>query len=296
MGQIEDLKLFVTVVDQGSIARAADTLGIAKSAVSRRLGQLESRYDMRLVDRKPGNWAVTEAGKELHQRAVPMLADADDLDADFTHASRNASGPLRVTIAHEFGLSFLKPMLFQFVQDYPDIELVVDFDDRTIDLERENYDLAVRITSHDLNEVSQVSLGTTTHGLFASPSYLQRYGIPSEPKDLASHAFLHYGSSRRPTWSFGYQGKPARIAFKPALNSNTGSFLTDAAVDGLGIIKLPDFIVSGAVENGDLVPVLPEAEFEVFGIHLIHSPNRRLNKRMRMFVAAAQEQCAVFRK
>lgn len=296
MGQIEDLKLFVTVVDQGSIARAADTLGIAKSAVSRRLGQLESRYDMRLIDREPGSWTVTEAGKELRQRAVPILADTDDLDADFMHTTRNASGPLRVTIAHEFGLNFLKPMLFQFIQDFPDIELVVDFDDRTIDLERENYDLAIRITSHDLDEVSQVKLGTTTHGLFASPTYLKRHGDPSEPKDLANHALLHYGSSRRPTWIFGYRGKPSKIAFKPALNSNTGSFLTDAAVDGLGIIKLPDFIVSEAVEQGDLVPVLPEAEFEAFGIHLIHSHNRRLNKRMRMFVAAAQEQCAVFGK
>ena len=92
MGQIEDLRLFVSVVDEGSIARAADALGIAKSAVSRRLQQLEDRYEIKLVDRQPRNWEVTKAGQELYQRAVAMVADADDLDSDYLHASRSLSG------------------------------------------------------------------------------------------------------------------------------------------------------------------------------------------------------------
>lgn len=296
MGQIEDLKLFVTVVDQGGIARAAKDLGIAKSAVSRRLGQLESRYDVRLIDRQPGTWIVTEAGKELYQRAVPMLADADDLETDFMHNARNPDGPLRVTIAYEFGMTFLKPMLFQFVKDHPEIELTLDFDDRTIDLDRENYDLAIRITSHDSEWGSQVKLGTMQHGLFASPGYLEKHGVPSEPRHLRAHALLHYGASRRPTWVFKHGGKPVKIDFKPTMNSNSGSFLLDAATKDMGITRLPDFVVAQAVEDGILVQVLPEAEFKEFGIHLIHSTNRRLNKRMRAFVEAAHEQCGVFRK
>ncbi|MCH2077413.1 MAG: LysR family transcriptional regulator [Rhodobacteraceae bacterium] len=88
IGHIEDLRLFVSVVDEGSITRAADALGIAKSAVSRRLQQLEDRYDIKLVDRQPRNWEVTKAGQELYQRALAMVADADDFDFDFMHTSR----------------------------------------------------------------------------------------------------------------------------------------------------------------------------------------------------------------
>lgn len=296
MGQFEDLKLFATVVDQGSIAKAADILTIAKSAVSRRLARLEDRYNTRLIDRQPGRWIVTEAGKELYQRAGPLITEADDLEADFMHTAHDLSGPLRVTIAREFGMTFLKPMLFKFRADHPEIELALDFDDRTIDLDRENYDLAIRITSHDFEGVSKVNLGSTCHGLFASPSYLEQHGWPSEPKDLHKHALLHYGTSRRPTWAFSFLDKPTKIEFKPALNSNTGVFLKDAAICDLGIIRLPDFVVANAVEDGALVSVLPEAKFPKFAVHLIHSTNRRLNKRMRSFVSAVHTQCAVFRK
>lgn len=291
MGQIEDFKLFVTVVDQGSIAKAAVGLGIAKSAVSRRLGQLESRYDITLIDRKPGTWQVTEAGKELYQRVTPLLADAEDLDADFSHAPRMIRGPLRVTVPYEYGMEFLRPMLLRFTETHPEIELSLDFDDRLIDLERENYDLAIRITSGHLGEVSEVKLGSTRHGLFASPDYLRQRGEPREPCDLGKHTLLQYGANRRPTWRFSYKGKPANVQFKAAMNSNSGFFLREAAVKGRGIIHLPGFVVARALEAGFLVPVLPEAEFPEFGIHLIHSPRRRMNKRMRAFVSATRAHC-----
>ncbi|WP_235000530.1 LysR family transcriptional regulator [Pseudooctadecabacter jejudonensis] len=288
------MKLFVTVVDQGSIAKAADVMSIAKSAVSRRLAQLEGRYDVRLIDRQPGKWWVTDAGRELYQRANPMLADADDLDRDFMQPTRNLSGPLRVTIAHEFGMTFLKPMLFRFAKDFPEIELAVDFDDRTIDLDRENYDLAIRITSKGPGGDSDITIGQTRHGLFASPDYLRDHGMPCEPRDLRDHALLQYGPSRRAIWKFEFDGKPCKLEFKPYLNSRTGAFLKDAAVDGMGIVRMLDFVVRQDVEAKRLIPVLPRADFENFGVHLIHAPNRRLNKRMRAFSQAVLNRCADF--
>jgi len=295
MGQIEDLKLFVSVVEHGSITKAATTLGIAKSAVSRRLAQLEAHFDVTLVDRQPGNWGVSDAGRELYQRSLPILADTEDLTADFTHARQALHGPLKVTIARELGMSFLQPMLLRFRQDHPEIGLTCDFDDRTIDLERENYDLAIRVSDPAAAGPSALHLGTTRHGLYASPDYLQQHGTPRSPEDLTDHALLHRGADRRPTWHFDYAGKPVNLTFKPALNSNTGAFLKQAAIDGHGIIRLPDFVVQEAAAAGLLRPVLPNADFTPFSIQLIHAPNRRLNKRMRAFVAATQAQCTVFR-
>ena len=293
MGQIEDLRLFVTVVDEGSIARAADRMGIAKSAVSRRLAQLEDRYDVRLIDRQPRNWEVTNAGQELYQRAISMVSDADDLDADFMHTSVSLSGPLRVTIAREFGMTFLRPALYAFMQAHPEIDLTIDFDDRTVDLESENYDLAVRITSDDLSGLSSKKLGATRHGMFASTAYVEAHGQPVDPKGLGHHALLHYGAERRAKWVFGYQGKKQIITFLPALNSNYGSFLLEAGLNGLGILRLPDFIVADAIDAGKLVQILPESDFPEFGIYLIHSANRRINKRMRGFISAIEQSCTI---
>lgn len=294
MGQVEDLKLFVTVVDQGSIARAADEMRIAKSAVSRRLAQLESRYDVRLIDRTPGVWAITQAGKELYQRAVPIIGDAEDLTADFMPDARKPSGPLRVTIAHEFGMSFLKPILFQFKKDHPEIEVSFDFDDRMVDMDAENYDLAIRISDVAHHKGQFVNLGKIRHGLFASPTYLEHNGVPSDVAGLAGHAILQYGAHRRSTWHFDFGGKPMAFDFKPALHSNSGTFLVGAAIQSLGIVRSPEFLVTGALETGALVRVLPDLTFPDFDICLVHSPTRRINKRMRVFIEAVTHHCAIF--
>ncbi|MEM9523980.1 MAG: LysR family transcriptional regulator [Pseudomonadota bacterium] len=292
MGQIEDLRLFVTVVDSGGIARAAEALGIAKSAVSRRLGRLEGRYDVRLIDRQPGNWAVTNAGQELYQRAGAMVSEADDLDADFMHSSHSPSGPLTVSIAREFGLSFLQPVLFDFMKARPEIDLTLDFDDRTVDLDGENYDLAIRITRSDLAGLTHYPLGVTRHGLFASPSYAEKHGLPKDLGELGTHPLLNYGATRRARWEFLSQGKVKAVEFQPALNSNSGTFLLDAALNGLGIIRLPDFIVARAVRDETLIQVLPELEHADFGIYVVYGANRRLNKRMRVFVETLERRFA----
>lgn len=295
MGQIEDLRLFVKTVDSGGIARAAEEMGIAKSAVSRRLAQLEDRYGVRLIDRQPRVWEVTIAGQELYQRASSMVADADDLDADFKHTRHALKGPIKVSIAHEFGLAFLKPVLLNFVQRYPDIDLTVDFDDRTVDLERENYDMAVRITENDQAGLIEIPLGVSRHALFASSDYLTRNGIPERLEDICQHPLLYFGSARRAHWTFLVDGKARIIDFQPALNSNNGPFLLQAAVDGLGIARLPDFIVGDAVTNGQLTPVVPQAQVAPWGIRLVYSANRRLNKRMRAFIVTLQSECETLR-
>ena len=300
MGQIEDLRLFVTVVDQGSIARAAAELGIVKSAVSRRLGQLEARYDVHLINRHPGLWRVTAAGRELYERALPLVADADDLDTSFTHASYSPKGPLRLTIAREFGQAFLGSMLLAFTRSHPDIDLTLDFDDRVVDLERDNYDLALRITPQDTDktsrqdkgEISQVTLGTAQHGLYASPAYLARQGTPQHPTDLDYHAVLNFGATRRPSWTYVMDGKPAKLEFKPALNSNSGPFLKMAALQGDGLVRFPDFVVAEDVATGRLIQILPQCKFPDLNISITHARTRRLNRRIRAFIAAAQQHCA----
>lgn len=291
MGQIEDLRLFVKVVNNGGIARAADELNIAKSAVSRRLAQLEDRYAVRLIDRQPRVWQVTSAGQELYQRASIMVADADELNSDFLQVGHTLTGPLSITIAREFGLAYLRPTLFKFSEDHPHIDLTVDFDDRTVDLDSENYDLAVRVTVTELHGLNCHRLGTTRHGLFASQGYAATNGLPHSIEDLTAHPLLHYGSERRATWAFEDGGKRRTVKFRPAIRSNYGAFLLDAALKDHGITRLPTFVVEEQIQNGCLVPVLPHLRQTDYGIYVVHSSKRRLNKRMRAMMDALSVSC-----
>jgi len=285
MGQIEDLRLFASVIENRSISGAANDLHIAKSAVSRRLGLLEERYGARLIAREPGNWEITATGLELYHRAIRVVSDVDEIEHDFTSAVQDLAGPLTVSVPREFGMAYLNASIIEFTQLYPEIQLTVDFDDRTVDMTRENYDLAVRITPSLNDELVAVKIGTTRHQLCASPSYLAKNGIPETAKDLLDHQLLNFGSAKRVVWEFKRKnGRAERIEFQPALNSNNGLFLLSAAEKGVGIAALPNFLSDRAIASGTIVSMLPELDGPQWGIFIIHSEGRRLNRRMRLFI------------
>jgi len=284
MGQIEDLRVFTRIVEQGSISKAAEKTSIAKSAVSRRLSMLEERYDAVLIDRTPGVWELTGTGRELYQRAVRVVGEMDGIEKDFVNTSANLSGPLSVSVPLEFGINFLGDVLLAFKVKFPDIQLTIDFDDRTIDLDRENYDFALRITGNLESSAGVTRIGSVAHRLFAAPGYVKAHGLPTCLSDLHDHKLLYFGSMRRAIWSFSTpKGKQQDIEFQPFLNSNSGMFLLKATIDGLGVSRLPDFIASGAVEGGELVEVLSQFTVPEWGIYLVHSEKRIFNRRMRLF-------------
>lgn len=292
MGQIENLRLFVLVVENGSISKAADKLRIAKSAVSRRLALLEDRFGTKLIDRKPGTWAVTDAGREIYQRAVQVVGDVDEIENDFVNTTADLTGPLSVSVPREFGISYLKNALIAFKERYPEIQFTVDFDDRTVDLARENYDFAIRITLEANGYSSDKQIGTVKHGLYASQRYLKGHSEPQTFDDLHRHRLLYFGTARRAVWEFlTDKGKPQSLTFQPFLNSNSGVFLLEATLKGLGIGRLPDFITSDALAAGELVPVLPDLATPKTGIFLVHAEDRRVNRRMRLFAEEISKAC-----
>ncbi|MGJ8583293.1 MAG: LysR family transcriptional regulator [Marinosulfonomonas sp.] len=293
MGQIEDLRVFAAVVENRSISKAAQQLNIAKSAVSRRLGLLEDRFGSRLIERSPGVWSITAKGRELYQRAVLVVDDMDELEADFTDTSNATAGPLTVSIPRSFGLGFLAPALIDFKTRHPDIQFTVDLDDRNVDLTSENYDFAIRITPNIESGIVAEKLGTSLQQLCASPAYLTEHGVPETIEDLSNHALLYYGPGHRGTWTFAGPGESQKhIEFQPVLNSNNGEFLMQAAQKDMGIARLPDFISTTAIRNGRLVSIPLGAALMPLGIYLVHSEDRRLNRRMRLFAQDMKRVCA----
>jgi len=292
VGQIEDLRMFALVVENRSISKAALRLNIAKSAVSRRLTLLEERFGARLVDRAPGVWAVTPVGRELYQRAVRLVGDMDEINSDFVEISGTIAGPLSVSVPQDFGIAFLNASLLAFKKNYPEIQLTVDFDDRAVDLTRENYDFAIRVTPKIEPGLVAQKIGSSAHYLCASPQYLAAQGHPETPDDLPQHRLLHFGNARRASWRFVDAGGTVHeVDFQPTLNSNNGGFLLKAAESGLGIAHLPDFIAAGGLANGRLLRVLPEVSVGAWGIFLVHAEDRRLNRRMRLFTDQMKQAC-----
>jgi len=187
-------------------------------------------------------------------------------------------------VPREFGINFLSNTLVAFKAKYPEIQLTIDFDDRSVDLDRENYDFALRITGDIDDSAGATRIGTVGHRLYAGPQYFKTRSVPTCLNDLHDHNLLFFGSARRTVWHFGNtKGKPRQIEFQPFLNSNSGMFLLKATIGGLGISRLPNFVASEAVERGDLVEVLPDLKMQEWGIFLVHSERRLLNRRMRLF-------------
>ena len=284
MGQMEDLKLFVHVVEQGSISKAASNVRIAKSAVSRRISILEERYGSVLIDRTPGKWEITKVGYDLYQRSRALVAEFEEVNEDFTSLHAQISGPLNISIPRDFGLNYLKQKFFEFQGKYPNIKLSIDFDDRFVDLETENYDFAIRITAQTDNMHISKRIGAIHRHICASPEYLSLNGTPHSLEDLQAHSLLHYGTTKRGNWTFQTSGRKERsIKFSPIISSNSGQFLGEAALNSIGIGMLPDFIADKYIETGQLKTILPQFSLSPYEIYLTHLGSRRLNKRMRAF-------------
>ena len=289
MGQMEDLKLYVQVVEQGSISKAASILRIAKSAVSRRISILEERYSSVLIDRTPGKWEITKVGLDLYQRSRALVAEFEEVNEDFTSLHAQISGPLNISIPRDFGLNYLRQKLFEFQGKYPNIKLSIDFDDRFVDLETENYDFAIRITAQADTKYISKRIGAIRRYLCASPEYLSLNGTPQNLEDLQAHSLLHYGNTKRGNWAFQTSDRKEKsIKFSPTISSNSGQFLGEAALNNIGISMLPDFIADKYIDTGQLKTILPQYSLSPYEIYLTHLGSRRLNRRMRAFLSALE--------
>ena len=279
MGQVEDLALFVAVVQAGSVSQAAKDLGLAKSAVSRRLSLLEARFNTVLIARRPGHWAVTARGAELYDRAQQVVSVASALEDDFRDQRLAPQGPLRLSLPRDFGLSFLSGPLGEFADQHPGIDLRLSFEDRFVDLRHENFDAVIRISPHPPEGAQAQVLGTSQAYLCASPGYLRAAPPLHQPQDLENHTMLGYGLGQRHRLTFGGH----EVELRSAHASNSGALLRTWALAGRGITMLPDFLVATDLATGTLQAVLPAYPLRHLHIYLCTPLNAAPNRRVTLF-------------
>ncbi len=282
MGQIEDLRAFVQIVEQGSIGKAAEQAGIAKSAMSRKLRLLEERMQAVLIARTTRQWALTEAGREYYDKGLGILSAFDEFEGNVRNDNVHIRGEIKLSVPLYFGKNRLSSHLLEFVKRYPDVHLNVEFSDRLVDVIDEHFDLVVRISELQDSSLIARQLCQTRHVYCASPTYIKNYTPISEPHDLKAHRIIQFGSSKRPKWTFKKNsGKTITVPLTASMNSHDGAFLISAAEQDLGIVRVPDFMAQSSLDSGLLVQLLKPYQLNPRGIFIVYPTARYLPHRTR---------------
>ena len=285
MNRLLEMEVFVAVVEAGSISAAADRLNMAKSAVSKRLGDLEKRLGTTLMQRTTRRLSLTAAGSGFYERCSSILNDVADAEAGITESTEALSGEIRLAAPVSFGLLHLNRAIASFVQAHPDVTVNADFNDRVVDLVAEGFDLAIRIAKLDDSSLIARRLAPVRILVCASPAYWDAHGRPTEPQELRQHAALRYtlAAQRNWTWSAA-DGSRGSVTVPATHAANNGSYLADLAVGGAGIVRLPAFIVHTYIEAGALEPVLTDYNWNDLSAWAVYPQTRSIPRRTRALI------------
>lgn len=251
---------FSAIVQAGSISKAALALGCGKSVLSRQLAKLEDELGARLIQRSTRRLTLTEIGEQVYAQAQQIdraLSNIEELTGAY---QSEVKGRLRVSCPMPLGQRYLVPLLVEFTQRYPLVDVVLSVEDRMVDLIAEHIDVAIRVAHLEDSTLVARKLADSTRVVVAAPSYLARRGTPATPADLAQHDCLVYTSGARTfdEWGFIHEGQLSLFKVAGKLQLNDGMSLVAAACAGGGILLTDRLMVSQEMAAGQLVPILQD--------------------------------------
>lgn len=284
MTDLDDMRYFVEVVEQGGFNRAAARLGVSKSIVSRRIARMEADLGARLLSRTTHGISPTEAGLEFKARGEKILADFAEAREAVALQGGQMAGRLRVSAPLSFGMRHVAPVLAAMAERHPRLEIDVSFSDRLVDLISERFDAAVRIGALRDSSLVARKVASVRALLVASPAYLERKGRPAVPADLSAHECLIYSGSLAPDWKLRSGKRPISVRPAGRLRSDNGDTLVQWAIAGLGIVNTPSFLVGREIERGILETVLDEYEAPEYGVYVIRPPGTTVPAKVRALI------------
>ncbi len=281
---LEDVRVFLHVAKLGSFTKAAQSLSLPKSTVSRRVSELEDSLRVRLLHRTTRKLSLTEAGQLYFQRTAHILDELSSAEIALEEMQTQPRGVVRVTIPGGMSGAFAV-MARKFGERFPDVRLVVFATGRRVDLVAEGYDLAVRAGHLTDSSLISKKLTSTPFGLLASPDYLARSAPLTSPQDLTQHQCLVFGlEGTEGVYKLFSAQTHEEIPVRGPLSSNDLSMLKAAAVAGLGVALLPLIEASPELNRGTLVRVLPEVQGEEGIVYAVYPSSRHLPPRVRAFI------------
>ncbi|MGF6904049.1 LysR family transcriptional regulator [Paraburkholderia phytofirmans] len=288
------MQLFTKVVEMNGFARAADALGIPPASATTLIKKLEAHLQVRLMQRTTRRINLTPEGAEYYERCVRILADIAETEDNLNNTAKGPRGKLRVDMPSSLGRVVVMPRIEEFRQRYPQVELMLGFGDRPVDLIQEGVDCALRIGQLDDSSLVARQLGSLATITAASPAYLERYGEPCSLEELEQHVAVHYFSSRTGRvagLNFDVNGKNTDLKMNGALTVNDGDAYVTCGVNGAGIIQPPLFMVESHVATGELKQILTPWKVRSMPLAAVYPHNRHLAAKVRVFVEWVAEIC-----
>jgi DNA-binding transcriptional LysR family regulator len=286
MSQIEEIRAFVMVVETGSLTQAAERLGIAVSAVSRRLKDLELRLGAPLIQRTTRRMYLNEVGQGFYDRCKAVLDELEAAQQEVLNSGGALNGVLRISTPLSFGVTHMSSAIAQFMHAHPEVRIEMDLSDKRVDLVAEGFDLAIRIGVLSDSSLIAKKITEVKKIPCAAPDFLERYPKITKPEDLAALPALIYSNDRTPTdWPYtSPEGKSGVIRMTSRLTASNGDVLREAAIAGLGVGCLPNFLHYDAINNGLLRPVLADYDWTGLDVFAVYPKTTILPKRTRAFV------------
>ncbi|MGO3569332.1 MAG: LysR family transcriptional regulator [Serratia grimesii] len=285
MDRIDAMRLFTRVVEQSSFTQAAQDLGLPRSTVTDAIKQLEARLQVRLLQRTTRHVSPTLDGEAYYQRCLTILADIED--AEMAFAGAKPRGLLRIDVHGTLARHFLLPELPDFLARNPDIELFMSEGDRLVDPVREGIDCVVRVGRLKDSDMVARRLGELDEVTCAAPGYLQRFGTPLSLDELDGHRMVGFRSSASGTimpLEFNVAGQSHQVTLPCTVSVSAAESLVAAAQMGLGIIQVPRYHLRDSLDNGSLLPLLPQFPSTPMPVSLLYPRNRQLSPRVRVFI------------
>ncbi|PKH15016.1 LysR family transcriptional regulator [Pseudomonas prosekii] len=280
MSEMDDLAAFAVLIEAGSFTLAAQQLGCSKGQLSKRISLLESRFSVVLLQRTTRRLSLTAAGAALLPQAQALVVQVERARQALARLKDDMAGPVRMTVPVSLGETFFDGLLLEFSGKYPDVQIELDLSNNFRDLSRDGFDLAVRSEVGNDERLVARPLLAWNEMTCASPAYLERYGEPLTPQDLAEHHCLlnsHY--SGREEWLYHQQHELLRVRVSGPFASNHYSLLKKAALAGAGIARLPSYLLQAELADGRLRWLLRDYQTRRMPMYLVHPYQGGLPKR-----------------
>jgi len=286
------IPVFVAVVESGGFSAAARVLGVSKSAVSKRINQLEGSLGVRLLHRTTRTLSLTEAGERYFEHAAQALTAAGQAEDAVTELQGAPQGKLRISSPMSFGRLHVAPLIPKLLKRYPKLQIELVMDDRSVDLVAAGFDVAIRSGSESLPASSLVArkLAPLRQVLCASPDYIDQFGLPGTPADLTEHNCVLFSISRDGgEWTFIGDDEPEIVSVSGNYRVNNSEALLEALREGTGIGRLPTFVAGPDLKSGRLVKVFESHHIPDHTFYAVFPERKYLPAKVRAFIDFAVE-------
>jgi DNA-binding transcriptional LysR family regulator len=284
------IPVFVAVVENGGFSAAARTLGISKSAVSKRINQLEAHLGVRLLHRTTRKLSLTEAGERYFEHAAQALTAAGQAEDAVTELQGEPQGNLKISSPMSFGRLHVAPLIPKLLQRHPKLQIDLVMDDRKVDLVAGGFDVAIRAGNLPASTLIARKLAPLRQVLCVSPDYIDRYGRPGTPAELSSHNCVLYSySSDANEWTLIGESGPETVTVSGSYQVNNSEALLEALREGVGIGRLPTFVAGPDLKTGRLVKLFESYRIPEFTIYAVFPERQYLPAKVRAFLDFAIE-------